>query len=76
MSRQRALPFDDRDYRRSHMKAPRGTGSWAFQAIGDTGLRGDIVFFFGTLTDAKRQATAHFADQDLAGDIQGIAILA
>lgn len=66
--------FDDREYRRSHMKSPRGRGSWAFQAIGDGGLVGDVVFFSGTLTEAKKQAAAHFRDQDVASDIR-IAVL-
>lgn len=64
-----AIKFDDREYRRSHMKAPRGRGSWAFQAYGDAGLCGEIVFFFGSLSEAKVEARKHFRQLDLAGDV-------
>lgn len=63
--------FTDRPYRRSHGAAPRGRGSWAFQASRtdtafDRDLEGDVLWSPGamTLTEAKRwassQVPAHF----------------
>lgn len=54
--------FDTGPYRRSHMKEPRGRGSWAFQ------LRDGEPWFapVGTYREAKLAAKAHFAQQTTA----------
>jgi hypothetical protein len=52
--------FDDRMYRLSHMRAPRGQGSWAFQfSVGGH----DAKFAPGSLTlaDAKKWARTEAA---------------
>lgn len=56
-----ATEFTTSPYERSHGKAPRGNGSWAFQRsttrvafAGD--LYGEVEFYNGTLTEAKKQA--------------------
>lgn len=52
---------------RTHGKAPRGEGFWAFQAS-DTrvgfsqDLTGEVFVVFGMYIWAKRQACEHFAD--------------
>ena len=57
------LSFTDSAWRRSHMKQPRGTGSWLFQrttaetAYGDE-CWGDQVALQGTLSEAKMKLRA------------------
>lgn len=53
--------YDFRDilYVRSHGKAPRGRGNWAFELKGRT----EPLFAFGTLTEAKREITARLKDE-------------
>ena len=67
-----APQFTDAPFRRSHMKAPKGRGSWAFQAtLTDTALDRDLVgevwFSPGalTLTEAKKAAREQFAATEL-----------
>jgi hypothetical protein len=48
---------------RNHMRYPRGSGLWAFQrttrhSAFSTELFGEVLFFHGTLTEAKAQAKA------------------
>lgn len=43
--------FDNSHYERSHRKAPKGCGRWAFE------VNGKILFVWGTLTEAKKQLT-------------------
>lgn len=43
------------EYERSHMKAPRGRGSWAFSSKRNPNIE-DVKFFNGTLTQAKQAA--------------------
>jgi hypothetical protein len=59
----RAVYFSARPYERSHLKPPRGRGSWAFSSYEGGVEQGEPVFFSGTLTDAKKQAREHFAAQ-------------
>ena len=52
-----------RAFLRSHGKEPKGRGSWAFQAATnwtafDRELVGELKFYYGTLTEAKKQAIA------------------
>lgn len=44
------ITFSNDKYLFSHGKAPRGCGQWAFQL----GRNGRMVFWFGTLSDAKK----------------------
>lgn len=46
--------FDASPYKRSHGKAPRGRGNWAFRIEGVA----EIFFANGLLMDAKSQARA------------------
>lgn len=55
--------FTDAAFRRSHSKAPRGNGCWAFQATTrrtafESEMTGPVEFFSGTFTEAKAQAVA------------------
>lgn len=55
------LQFTTAPFVRSHMRQPRGRGSWAFQrstgwTAFDRELVGEVRWFQGTLTEAKRQA--------------------
>lgn len=43
--------FDNTKYVRSHFKAPKGYGRWAFE------VNGKVLFACGTLTEAKKQIT-------------------
>lgn len=54
--------FDTSPYRSSHMKEPRGRGSWAFQ------LRDGEPWFapVSTYREAMRAAKEHFAAQTTA----------
>jgi hypothetical protein len=56
-----AVHFTTRPFELSHGRLPRGTGSWAFASYEGGRESGEPVFFFGTLTEAKRQARKHFA---------------
>jgi len=56
------------DYTRSHLTAPRGRGSWAFEVIIETSLHFSEVInkcWFAppnlTLTEARKAAVAHAA---------------
>jgi len=56
-------------YERSHGKAPRGYGAWAFQrsttrTAYTSDCYGDTDFFTGTYTEARRQAEQAHADAD------------
>lgn len=58
-------PVTTAAFERSHGRRPRGTGSWAFSASQTSraftdDLRGNVAFFQGTFTEARRQAVAHF----------------
>ena len=63
----RNVSFNDSDYVRSHGKAPRGRGSWAFQRQVGRELVGEIKFFMGSVVEAKKQAAEAFADYGCAG---------
>lgn len=61
--------FTTSPYRRTHGQAPRGTGGWAFQATShDTAFPwetyGDVYTWFGTFTEARKQARTHFKGED------------
>lgn len=60
-----AVEFDASDYRRSHLTAPRGRGSWAFSTVDPR--RADYLnhtrFFSGTYREAKAQAAAWAREQ-------------
>ena len=44
-------------YEAAHGKKPRGTGNWAFDFEGyKAGERAEMVFAYGTLTEAKAKA--------------------
>lgn len=47
------IAFNTRPYVRSHMREPRGTGSWAFELAE---RRGDVVWAPSSLTLAKAKA--------------------
>jgi len=51
------------DYELSHGKKPRGSGGWAFFAHGDTLDVSKAFWFYGTYTQAKNAAIAHFASR-------------
>lgn len=54
-----SFSITSRDYERSHGKLPRGTGSWAFKFYPTKNKDdeyGDIEFFNGSYSDAKKQA--------------------
>jgi hypothetical protein len=55
------VPVTTAAYLRSHGRAPRGSGTWAFSASQtsrayDADLRGNVVFAHGTLAEATRVA--------------------
>lgn len=55
--------FTNANFVRSHGKNPGGYGNWAFQNATsryafDNELFGPVLFFSGTLTDARRLAAA------------------
>ena len=52
--------FSNSDYVWEHGKNPRGIGDWAF-ATSRHPKQEDIFWYFGTLTEAKKQAEKHFA---------------
>lgn len=57
------ITIDTSRYFRSHMKEPRGRGSWLFE-----NQAGDIVFMLnGTYAEAKKAAVQHCREHDLAG---------
>ena len=47
------VEFSTRKYEFSHGKTPRGTGGWGFYPVGNPDT---VAFFYGSLTEAKRQA--------------------
>jgi hypothetical protein len=60
--------FTDAAFRRSHGRAPRGRGSWAFQVSTtarafDADCVGEVWFAPGSVTfaEARRAAAVHFA---------------
>lgn len=59
--------FSTIKYQRAHFKLPRGKGNWAFQ-IGKS-EDDDMYFFFGTLTEAKKQASAKAKELEFHGTI-------
>lgn len=63
------LRFDDRDFRFSHGKAPRGRGSWAF-GFGSV-VDGDAAWFApsGTFAEAKKAARAEASRRGFKGVI-------
>ena len=63
------LTFCTRAYIRSHVKAPKGTGRWAFAEQLCTG-EGDPIFapYPMTLTEAKKWFRQHLANQGITGD--------
>lgn len=64
-AKKKPLPrVEDRPYRTSHLKSPRGTGSWAFcpeTRYRDQDYLDATAFFTGTYGEAKKQAREHFA---------------
>lgn len=62
------MQFTYAPYIRSHGKAPKGQGGWAFQATTsstafDAERYGDIRIYFGTLTEAKAAARQAMSDK-------------
>lgn len=60
------IEFSNRKYERSHMRAPKGTGSWIFEC------EGYELEAWGTLTEAKKQARERIkalAPQDYKGTV-------
>lgn len=64
-----ATKFTADAYRRTNGKDPKGYGTWAFQRSttrnaywGD--LYGELEFFAGTLTEAKKAARASMSDAE------------
>ena len=60
---QNKTQFTDAPYVRSHGRSPRGRGMWAFQATSmhtayDSELMGEILWFKGTLAEARKQLVA------------------
>lgn len=63
-TRKRLPAVEDRPYRTSHGRTPRGFGSWAFcpeARYRQPDYLGHTAWFKGTYGDAKRQARQHFA---------------
>jgi hypothetical protein len=65
VSRAPVVEFSTTAYEFAHGRKPRGRGSWAFGLRG-ADLRGgaelgELVWFSGTYSEAKRAARAHFA---------------
>lgn len=63
------------EFVRTHGKAPRGFGSWAFQASTtraafDADRTGEVTFVTATFTEARKRAVAH-----LAADARFVAVL-
>jgi hypothetical protein len=62
-------------YLREYGRQPRGRSTWGFQpARSWRALDGDMIdeppfFAYGTLNEAKRQASAHYQERHLAGDM-------
>ena len=54
------IEFSNRAYERSHGKMPKGTGMWGF-ALHSNPEPDEMQFFYGSLTQAKAQAKAHYA---------------
>lgn len=63
----RNVSFSTTPYEREHGKQPRGFGAWAFQRLHGGVLVGEIRFFTGTVTAAKKLAAEAFADYGAAG---------
>jgi hypothetical protein len=61
------IEFTNSQYVRAWGKNPRGEGGWAFaevqsrDALDRDVIDGTLQFFYGTLTEAKKQARAHYA---------------
>lgn len=56
-----------RAYERSHGRKPRGEGGWGFQrstteVAFDGDRYGDVHFFFGTYTEARKAAVEAMSD--------------
>ena len=59
----RPVYFSDYEYRVSHGCDPHGTGRWGFcpaSKFRQSNYLEHVVWFDGTITEAKRQATTHF----------------
>lgn len=56
--------FNTTNYRRSHMKEPKGTGSWAFAPAASGDISDPLVFFTPcmTYTEAKKFAVNKYQD--------------
>jgi len=64
---QMSTEFTNSDYERTHGKSPRGEGGWAFQrSSARTAFSreryGEVEFFYGTLTVARKQAKQTMSD--------------
>ena len=71
MSASTFIEIDDSPFIRSHMRSPRGRGSWAF-TIGQPDYRDvqkDVIFTPGGMSwsEAKVWIKAWFRDQQIAG---------
>ena len=51
--------FETSEYMKSTGKAPKGKGTWAFATHRNPEVD-EMKFFYGTLTEAKKQAKAAF----------------
>lgn len=61
--------FDDRSYRLTHGKAPRGYGAWAFEFEG----RAPVLAPSSTFADARRWVKEHIraeAPDGFSGDVR------
>jgi hypothetical protein len=68
MANRTYINIDDSPFVRSHMKAPRGRGSWAFSINDANAPIADVVFTPSmTYADAKVWIKAWFRDQQAAG---------
>ena len=54
------ITFSTRAYERSHFSKPKGTGMWGF-ALHSNPEPDEMQFFYGSLTQAKAQAKAYYA---------------
>jgi hypothetical protein len=66
LTRTLAVTFTDRAYQLSHMRAPRGRGSWAFE-VKHAGVELPLVWANGTYAEAKSTAKAQARAMQAAG---------
>lgn len=73
------VTFDTTDYQRSHSRKPSGHGLWMFEATASDGHGAHLSLgefsHTGTLTEAKREAKAHYrSEAQLSGRARSVTV--